>query len=1098
MKVAGYIFRSLGYYRVAYLGVLLGAILGATVLLGALFAGDSVEKSLRQIGANRTGQATHLIASGDRFFRQELAADLARGAPVRIAPVLYARGTATTATGRGTANQVQLVGVTDAFWQLAPTPTSVPLDALKSTVAINGALGRRLGIKVGDTLIVRLQKPGILSGNAPIAGGETTLESVRCVVAAIVDDAAFGRFSLETTQVAQPSVFLPIQLLQDRIKQPARANLMLIDAGKAEIDLTRLLAATVQLADYGLALKWNETAKAFDLTATRVFLEHSVATAVTAAVPTAQPVLSYLVNEFRVGDKSTPYSIGTATTSAAAPFLPADLGPREIVLNRWLADDLAAKPGDDVRLTYFQAGTSGALLEQSSTFRVRSITPLEGLAADRAWMPDFPGISDVDSPGDWDPGLPLDLGKIRPQDDRYWETYRGAPKAFLSLEAGRAIWSTRWGTATALRIPSEQARATELTRILLGALRPEMNQLLVRNFQAQAADAASSPVDFGGLFVGMSFFLIIAALGLVAMLFQFVLRQRNREDALLGAVGLSAPQLLRWRMLEGVVLLLLGCGLGLPLAILYTRGILRFLESIWAGQGAGATFIFAAKPGSIATGALIFLVLSLLAIWLAIRKQTRTALSIRLAAQTEDVTSPVKVRRTSLRVAIIAALIGIGAVAVSGRGLPAQGAFYLAGFALLTTGIAICRWWMARSTPTRADAQLDPSYLGALNIKARRSRSLTVVGLIATAVFMVLSVASFRKRVGADWLQPASGTGGFALWLETTSALNPARDGRSPGFELFEPYAADLKEIVPLRAGVGDNANCFNLNSTAQPRLLAVDAAQLAARKAFRLKVPGAPDPRAPSWTTLQAPTADGLIPAFVDETTLLWALKRKIGDVLTYSDEAGKPFQVQIAGTLPDSILQGYLLLDERSFMEKFPSSPGYSMFLLDARSHDQMDTLRSRLEVSARDVGGRVEITRDVLAAFHEIENTYIAIFNVLGSLGVVLGSFGLAIVVARNLRERRGEFAVMTAIGIPRPVLARLVFSEFSRLVLWGISIGAIASAVAVWPNLTTLPAAATLGLVGGLLAGIIAVNLASGWLIFRWSLRDLRPGLEQVAA
>jgi len=67
-----------------------------------------------------------------------------------------------------------------------------------------------------------------------------------------------------------------------------------------------------------------------------------------------------------------------------------------------------------------------------------------------------------------------------------------------------------------------------------------------------------------------------------------------------------------------------------------------------------------------------------------------------------------------------------------------------------------------------------------------------------------------------------------------------------------------------------------------------------------------------------------------------------------------------------------------------------------------------------------------------------------------------------------------------------------------VLWGISIGAIASAVAVWPNVTTLPATATLVLVGGLLAGIVAVNLASGWLIFRWALRDLRPGLEQVGA
>jgi ABC-type antimicrobial peptide transport system permease subunit len=243
----------------------------------------------------------------------------------------------------------------------------------------------------------------------------------------------------------------------------------------------------------------------------------------------------------------------------------------------------------------------------------------------------------------------------------------------------------------------------------------------------------------------------------------------------------------------------------------------------------------------------------------------------------------------------------------------------------------------------------------------------------------------------------------------------------------------------------------------------------------------------------LQTPPVGAAIPALVDETTLLWALKKKIGDVLSYVDENGQPFDVQIIGTLPDSIFQGYLIVDEQQFLKRFPSNPGYSIFLIDARKGTDLGALRNRLEATVRDAGGHVTLTRDVLAAFHQIENTYIAIFTVLGSLGVILGSLGLAIVVARNLRERRGEFAVMTAIGIPPRVLARMVFAEFARLVAWGIAIGALASAIAVWPNVRTLPATPTFVLVAGLLAGIVILNLASGWLIFRWSLRDL-----QVAA
>jgi putative ABC transport system permease protein len=169
MKAAHYIVRSFLHYRFAYLGVLAGAVVGATVLLGALFAGDSVEKSLRRIGEMRVGRATHLLTAGDRFFREALADDLARVAQVRVAPLVYARGTVAHGSSQLSANQVQLIGVTDAFWQLAPRPAKISLDPAANAIAVNDTLARRLNITSGDTLIVRLQKPGILAGNAPVA-----------------------------------------------------------------------------------------------------------------------------------------------------------------------------------------------------------------------------------------------------------------------------------------------------------------------------------------------------------------------------------------------------------------------------------------------------------------------------------------------------------------------------------------------------------------------------------------------------------------------------------------------------------------------------------------------------------------------------------------------------------------------------------------------------------------------------------------------------------------------------------------------------------------------------------------------------------------
>ena len=314
-------------------------------------------------------------------------------------------------------------------------------------------------------------------------------------------------------------------------------------------------------------------------------------------------------------------------------------------------------------------------------------------------------------------------------------------------------------------------------------------------------------------------------------------------------------------------------------------------------------------------------------------------------------------------------------------------------------------------------------------------------------------------------------------------------------FDLFAPVSDQLGAVLPLRAGTGDNVNCFNLNTTSQPQLLGVDARKLAARGAFSPRVPG-PD-AASGWNLLARPAEGGAIPAFVDETTLLWALKRKVCDELEYADEAGRSFRVRIAGTLVDSIFQGSLLIDEAALLARFPSHPGYTVFLADVARPEEIPALAARLQASAGDLGGRVETTREVLAGFHRIENTYIAIFNVLGSLGVVLGSLGLAVVLARNLRERRGEFATLGAVGIPTEVLARMVGAEYGALVLRGIVIGTVAAAVAVGPGLTTLPAGPTLLLVACLLAGIVGLNLATGRIVFRRAVRDLRPALVQGA-
>jgi ABC-type antimicrobial peptide transport system permease subunit len=766
-------------------------------------------------------------------------------------------------------------------------------------------------------------------------------------------------------------------------------------------------------------------------------------------------VLSYFVNEFRLGDRTTPYSFITAVGR--------DQKDDEISINSWLAEDLGAKIGDQLKLRYYVIGERRDLVEQSAEFRVAKIAPLE---SDSSWMPPFPGLAEVGNCRDWEPGIPIATDRIRPKDEDYWNKYRGSPKAFVTLAAGQRLWANRFGNLTAVRYPA----GASVEPALRAALDPATLGLFFVPVRSPALEASRQSLDFGQLFIGFSFFLIVAALMLTAMLYVFNLQQRQEEVGLLRALGFRPRQVQRILLLEGLGLAAVGTALGIGAGVLYTKVTLLGLSTVWRNAVGAAQFGYRAHAGTLLLGSALSLAAAAGAMWLAQRGFARRAPAQLIGGGAELESSRAK-GRLGLWLAVVG---GIGTVAssFSARGGANPDAFFGAGACQLLVGIGLCQYWLSHLTRSTRLARSLPA-IGRRNATRRRGRSLTTIGVLASGVFLVVAVNAFHQDPSQGPHDRSGGTGGFTFYAQ--SALPIYEDlNSSSGRELYGLAGESMRGVrfVSLRVRDGDDASCLNLNRAIQPRLLGVRVGEFQSRKAFNFAGKGQ------DWSLLERQQPDGAVPAIGDEPTVTWALGKNVGDTLPYTDERGRTFTIRIVGMLSSSILQGSLVISEKNFIQRFPGTSGFRTFLIDA-PRGQLSNLAASLSRALQDRGLEVVPTQRRLADFLEVENTYLAIFQALGGLGLLLGSLGLGIVVLRNVLERRGELALLQAVGFSRPALRQLVLSEHWPLILLGVGIGVASALLAVLPSLRSggsdLPKT---------WLGAVIFSLALGGMLWSW--------------
>lgn len=390
----------------------------------------------------------------------------------------------------------------------------------------------------------------------------------------------------------------------------------------------------------------------------------------------------------------------------------------------------------------------------------------------------------------------------------------------------RRLAGSRFGATTAWHLPPLTPDDLAAVRDRLAAtLVPESLGIRVLPLRAEALAAARGSTPFGGLFLALSSFVVVAGLILEWLLFQLLVAARRRDVGILAAIGWSPRRLIL--LLGGIaaVAAAVGAVVGTLAGPLWARLLVAGLSRGWeADVAAGSAAVFQGPAPTLAAvwpGGVIAFVVSLAAVLWAVRRLAASSPLLLLGGATETIGGVGGQARVSLSAGALAAAAAV-VVALLGRRAGGQAAvawFFGAGGLALVAALGFVRAWLhggLRGGPLRSSAGLVGRGLA-----HAPARAFAVATIVAVAEFLVVAVSSFALRPPADPTDRVSPTGGWSLVVGfgTPTAVDPAAVENRGGLGMTEAEERAVAgcTIARLRHRDGDTADCTNLYAAAAP-----------------------------------------------------------------------------------------------------------------------------------------------------------------------------------------------------------------------------------------------------------------------------------------
>ncbi len=1075
--------------------------IASAVITGALTAGGSITATIRRTLLGRLG-STDLALTSVRPMRGSLAEALAGEPSVRLAvPILMFDASVRHPDTGAVAPRVRLLGVPPRFFRLFPDQSPGRIQAREAV--ISAPLARETGIGAGGDLLVSIGMPDDVRMTSLFArrDPDRLTRTFRLGCQSVADPDGPGGFSLDLEPAPRRTVLMDYDWLADRMGLAGRAHAILLDTGGAAPigALTRRLRAQLRPEDLGLKL--GASGSALRITSLGVTLLRDQVQGIRDAMAPLRRACETASIQLATRIATPSGRAAHYVTVADAPGL--TIPDDRIVLSQWLAETLKSGRDDLVSVSWLEPSDIGSYPERTVALRSSGVLPTP-VAAHAGWIvPEFAGITDARRISEWDPPFPVDLRKITPRDELYWERYRAAPQAFVSERVLRRMWSADglggdW--VTAIRVAPSSApeggpdqELKRLERALLDSRALRRYGPALRSIRTEALQAAGGSTDFRGLMVGLSLFLVASALGLAALMMRLTAERRAFQIGLLLAIGRSPRQACAGAAMEGALSAVAGALLGAPAGIPIAAALVYGLNHGWSGAVAGQAIRLSLTLESVAAGFASAALLGAGVAWLIGRGMADRSPAMLLggwrALQAERFRSREPMDRLrsgfagSSWLAALAAVTGIGLLGLGVTGHMAPATAYLsAGALMLISGLLGLHTALALALQPRPGRTARGGRWSMVwriawrNAALGRRHSVLIAGLIAAASFLLVTVAAnVRTSDSLDTRNRHSGSGGFDLIVRSAVPVPISMDRpegrRRLGFGEADERLFRGVEIVPFWVSGGTDTSCLNLARPTAPRIMGVTRA-MAQRGGFTIETAG--NAGADPWQLLFR-SGSGSIPVFGDADSVRWILHSGLGRIVDRRAPSGL-YRLRFAGLLRSSVFADALLVAEDRFHTMFPEVTAPSLFMI--RTPDgRFEELARAMRRNLGPLGVEVRPTREALAELMSVQNTYLAAFLVLGGLGIILGAAGLGAVLLRTASERRSEFALLAAIGKPPGMAARILIRESGVLLLYGLALGVAAALLASYPSLASGGAAVNWRAVGMALGGVASVGLLS---------------------